>query len=72
MKRQDVNPKDRSGLEEAARTERAARQAWETALRRLARAIKQAARNGASLRAIATLIGRSHARVRELLHREIP
>jgi len=67
MKYQDVSPADRKALEEAAGVERAARQQWDAALRRLARYIKQASRHGASLRAIATTIGRSHGRVRDLL-----
>jgi hypothetical protein len=70
MPRQDVTPSDRLALEEAARMERAAREEWEQTLRRLARLIKQASRHGASLRAIATTIGRSHGRVRELLQRD--
>jgi hypothetical protein len=69
MKRQDVRPADRLALEEAARAERAARDAWDVSLRRLAQLIKQASRHGASLRAIATLIGRSHGRIRELLQK---
>ena len=67
MKYQDVLPADRPALEDAARRERAARQQWTLALRRLTKQIKQASRHGASLRAIATTIDRSHGRVRELL-----
>jgi hypothetical protein len=69
MKYQDVSVADRRALEEAARVERAARQSWDAALHRLMRLIKQASRNGASLRAIATTIDRSHGRVRELLNK---
>ena len=67
MKYQDVSTADRKALEEAAHVERAALQQWRQALKRLARAIKLASRHGASLRAIATTIDRSHGRVRELL-----
>ena len=69
MKRREVSPDDRAVLERAARSERYARNNWDKALMDLEQAIKQASENGASLRAIAELIGRSHGRVRELLHR---
>ena len=67
MKYQDVSPADRVALEDAARLERAARKEWDLSLLRLARLIRQASRHGASLRAIAKTIGRSHGRIRALL-----
>jgi len=67
MKYQDVTPVDRTALEEAARVERAARDAWNASLARLAKLITRASRHGASLRAIARTIGRSHSRIRDLL-----
>lgn len=69
MKRREVIPSDRTALRRAARSERSAKQRWERSLGELEQAIKQAAANGASLRSIATLIDRSHGRVRELLRR---
>jgi hypothetical protein len=65
----DLPAEDQAALLKAARSERAAKQHWETSLLGLHDAIKQASANGASLRAIGRLIGRSHARVRELLLR---
>lgn len=65
----EPTPADQAVLVEAARSERAAKTAWEESLAGLERAIKQASGNGASLRTIAAAIGRSHGRVRELLHR---
>lgn len=69
MKRRDVSPSDRAALLRAARSERAARGRWDKSLDVLEQAIKQASENGASLRAIASTIGRSHGRVRELVRR---
>jgi len=70
MKHPNISPTDRAALEEAARVERAARTAWDRAVRRLTRVIQQASRRGASYRAIATTIGRSHGRVRDLVQRD--
>jgi hypothetical protein len=70
VRRRDVTEPDRAALLEAARSERAARQSWDESLAELERVIKQASGNGASLRAIAGLIGRSHGRVRELVQRD--
>ena len=69
MKRREATRADLVALKRAARSERAARARWERSLTELERAIKQASTNGASLRAIADAIGRSHGRVRELLRR---
>ena len=69
MRPKQPTPTDRAALLRAAQSERAAKAAWEKSLAGLGQAIKQASENGASLRAIAELIGRSHGRVRELLHR---
>jgi Helix-turn-helix domain len=70
MKRQDVAPGDVDGLERAAAQERAAREQWNRTLVKLARQIRLASQHGASLRSIASAIGRSHGRVRELLRGE--
>jgi hypothetical protein len=65
--RHDVSPVDRDALERAAQTERAARSHWDRSLEELQQAIRQASENGASLRAIAAIVSRSHGRVREIL-----
>jgi DNA-binding NarL/FixJ family response regulator len=70
MKRREVTPSDRAALLRAARSERAARARWDDSLDELEQAIKQASANGASLREIAQLIGRSHGRVRDLVKRQ--
>jgi hypothetical protein len=67
VKRREVVPTDRAALLRAARSERLARERWAKSLAALEQAIKRASENGASLREIATLIGRSHGRVRDLL-----
>jgi hypothetical protein len=69
MSRHEPTASDRAALRRAARAERAAKQRWEESLAALEQAIKQASRNGASLRSIASMIDRSHGRVRELLRR---
>ena len=63
-----LDASDRAALQRAARKERAAREQWDASLVELQQAIRQAASNGASLRQIAALIGRSHGRVRDILH----
>ena len=69
MRPKPPTPVDQKALKQAALKERSARLKWDRSLADLEQAIKQASENGASLRAIANTIGRSHARVRELLQR---
>jgi len=69
VKRREPTASDRAALLRAARSERLARERWDAALATLEQAIKQASANGASLREIAALIGRSHGRVRDLVRR---
>jgi hypothetical protein len=65
--RHEVSTSDQAALAEAAQAEREARARWDASLVELQQAIRQASKNGASLRAIAAMISRSHGRVSEIL-----
>jgi hypothetical protein len=62
-------PADREALVGAARDDRQAREACETARYHLEDAIRVAVANGASLRAVAELVDLSHGRVRDIVKR---
>jgi hypothetical protein len=67
--RREVAPDDHTALRSAVDAERQARESWEQSRDALEDAIRIAVANGASLRAVADLVGLSHGRVRDIVNR---
>jgi hypothetical protein len=71
LARHEITNSERAALVKAARAERDARACWDRSLLDLQRLVRQAHKNGASMRTIADVINRSHSRVQQILKKKL-